>query len=141
MARIAYSYAVKSHIRTKESQALYTTLLTQKAKKYHDGFLQLAITGSHFKQIILLDSSSNQLNRRACPSELLYLLSNSKRLYMGCWHEVWNYVGDRGLRQVQAWVTLGRAQLNFREPDSAIQSFDKALAIKPDSEDAQDDIL
>ncbi|KAL6208347.1 hypothetical protein ACLB2K_019298 [Fragaria x ananassa] len=39
----------------------------------------------------------------------------------------------------EAWVTLGRAQLNFGEPDSAIQSFDKALAIKPDSEEARDD--
>lgn len=31
---------------------------------------------------------------------------------------------------LQAWITLGRAQLNFGEPDNAIQSFDKALAIK-----------
>ena len=31
---------------------------------------------------------------------------------------------------LQAWVTLGRAQLNFGEPDSAILSFDKALVIK-----------
>ncbi|XP_062027286.1 uncharacterized protein LOC133743382 isoform X1 [Rosa rugosa] len=49
---------------TTEWQALYTTQLTQKAKKYHDGFLQLAITGSHGKQIILLDSSRNQLDSR-----------------------------------------------------------------------------
>lgn len=39
----------------------------------------------------------------------------------------------------EAWVTLGRAQLNFGEPDSSIQSFDRALAIKPDSEEARDD--
>ncbi|KAG7016456.1 Tetratricopeptide repeat protein 33, partial [Cucurbita argyrosperma subsp. argyrosperma] len=39
----------------------------------------------------------------------------------------------------EAWITLGRAQLNFGEPDSAIESFDRALAIKPDSGDAQDD--
>ncbi|KAL8225626.1 hypothetical protein R6Q57_018183 [Mikania cordata] len=32
-------------------------------------------------------------------------------------------------RFLQAWVTLGRAQLNFGEPDSAIESFDKAIAI------------
>ncbi|KAK9926354.1 hypothetical protein M0R45_023590 [Rubus argutus] len=49
---------------TTEWQALYTTQLTQKAKKYHDGFLQLAITGSHGKQIILLDLSRNHLNSR-----------------------------------------------------------------------------
>ncbi|KAJ8464341.1 hypothetical protein OPV22_026893 [Ensete ventricosum] len=39
----------------------------------------------------------------------------------------------------EAWLTLGRAQLNFGEPDSAIQSFDRALKIKPDHEDAQAD--
>ena len=31
---------------------------------------------------------------------------------------------------LQTWITLGRAQLNFGEPDSAMESFDKALAIK-----------
>ncbi|KAM7269544.1 hypothetical protein ACFE04_025041 [Oxalis oulophora] len=39
----------------------------------------------------------------------------------------------------EAWITLGRAQLNFGEPDCAIESFDKALALKPDSEDARVD--
>lgn len=39
----------------------------------------------------------------------------------------------------EAWITLGRAQLNFGEPDIAIKSFDRALAIKPNSEEAQDD--
>ncbi|KAG4969459.1 hypothetical protein AAZX31_13G022200 [Glycine max] len=39
----------------------------------------------------------------------------------------------------EAWVTLGRAQLNFGEPDNAIESFDRALALKPDYEEAQDD--
>ncbi|KAL2975106.1 hypothetical protein AAZX31_14G140600 [Glycine max] len=39
----------------------------------------------------------------------------------------------------EAWVTLGRAQLNFGEPNNAIESFDRALALKPDYEEAQDD--
>ncbi|XAR62860.1 hypothetical protein NMG60_11017765 [Bertholletia excelsa] len=39
----------------------------------------------------------------------------------------------------EAWITLGRAQLNFGEPDGAIESFDRALAIKPDSFEARDD--
>ncbi|PIN16484.1 hypothetical protein CDL12_10865 [Handroanthus impetiginosus] len=39
----------------------------------------------------------------------------------------------------EAWMTLGRAQLNFGEPDCAIESFEKALAIKPDSMEAKDD--
>ncbi|XP_074558866.1 uncharacterized protein LOC141814816 isoform X1 [Curcuma longa] len=36
----------------------------------------------------------------------------------------------------EAWLTLGRAQLNFGEPDSAIESFDKVLEIKPNHEEA-----
>ncbi|PHU19988.1 hypothetical protein BC332_11139 [Capsicum chinense] len=39
----------------------------------------------------------------------------------------------------EAWVTLGRAQLNYGEPDSAIESLDRALAIKPDSKEARND--
>ncbi|XP_060198365.1 uncharacterized protein LOC132627187 [Lycium barbarum] len=39
----------------------------------------------------------------------------------------------------EAWVTLGRAQLNYGEPDSAIESLDRALAIKPDSVEARND--
>ncbi|CAM0874446.1 unnamed protein product [Alopecurus aequalis] len=39
----------------------------------------------------------------------------------------------------EAWVTLGRAQLNFGEPDKAIESFDRALAIKPDYGEAKAD--
>nr|GFA08297.1 hypothetical protein [Tanacetum cinerariifolium] len=51
---------------------------------------------------------------------------------------------ERGATQLEpswpeAWVTLGRAQLNFGEPDSAIESFDKALAIKPNSVEAKED--
>ncbi|KAK4429606.1 Tetratricopeptide repeat protein 33 [Sesamum alatum] len=42
-------------------------------------------------------------------------------------------------RWAEAWVTLGRAQLNFGEPDCAIESFDKALALKPDLVEAKDD--
>ncbi|KAF9609726.1 hypothetical protein IFM89_018174 [Coptis chinensis] len=39
----------------------------------------------------------------------------------------------------EAWITLARTQLNFGEPDAAIESFDRALAIKPDSKEARDD--
>ncbi|KAK8934431.1 hypothetical protein KSP39_PZI014561 [Platanthera zijinensis] len=37
---------------------------------------------------------------------------------------------------VEAWITLGRAQLNYGEPDLAIQSFDNALEIKSDHDEA-----
>ncbi|XP_021718173.1 tetratricopeptide repeat protein 33-like [Chenopodium quinoa] len=39
----------------------------------------------------------------------------------------------------EAWTTLGRAQLNFGEPDSAIETFDNALALKPELAEAQED--
>ncbi|KAJ3700339.1 hypothetical protein LUZ61_004044 [Rhynchospora tenuis] len=39
----------------------------------------------------------------------------------------------------EAWVTLDRAQLNYGEPDSAVESFDKALALKADYEEAKRD--
>ncbi|KAF8411723.1 hypothetical protein HHK36_004281 [Tetracentron sinense] len=41
--------------------------------------------------------------------------------------------------ELEAWLTLARAQLNYGEPDAAIQSFDRALTIKPDSKEARDD--
>ncbi|XP_072979391.1 uncharacterized protein [Typha angustifolia] len=47
-----------------EWNVLYTTQLTQKAKKYHDGILQLAQCGSHTKQIILLDEDGTTLSSR-----------------------------------------------------------------------------
>ncbi|XP_006302725.2 tetratricopeptide repeat protein 33 [Capsella rubella] len=40
----------------------------------------------------------------------------------------------------EAWTTLGRAQLNFGEPDSAIKSFECALSINVDSREAKDDL-
>ncbi|XP_021760910.1 tetratricopeptide repeat protein 33-like [Chenopodium quinoa] len=39
----------------------------------------------------------------------------------------------------EAWTTLGRAQLNFGEPDGAIETFDKALALQPELAEAQED--
>ncbi|KAF5200729.1 Tetratricopeptide repeat protein [Thalictrum thalictroides] len=39
----------------------------------------------------------------------------------------------------EAWITLARTQLNYGEPDASIESFDRALAIKPDSKEAQGD--
>ncbi|XP_057417670.1 uncharacterized protein LOC130711909 isoform X2 [Lotus japonicus] len=49
---------------TKEWQVLYTKHMTQKAKKYHDGFLRLVICGSQGAQVKLFDSSRNLLDSR-----------------------------------------------------------------------------
>ncbi|KNA22021.1 hypothetical protein SOVF_037920 isoform A [Spinacia oleracea] len=48
----------------KEWEALYTTQLTQKAKKYHDGFIRMIYCGSQGRQIMLYDSSKNQIAKR-----------------------------------------------------------------------------
>ncbi|KAJ6678287.1 ZINC FINGER GRF-TYPE CONTAINING 1 [Salix viminalis] len=47
-----------------EWQVLYTTQMTQKTKKYHDGFLRLARCESLGTQIMLYDASKRQLDRR-----------------------------------------------------------------------------
>ncbi|CAI8619614.1 unnamed protein product [Vicia faba] len=48
----------------REWKIIYTTQLSQKAKKYHDGFLQLECCGSHGRQVILYDLSKRPLERR-----------------------------------------------------------------------------
>ncbi|XP_048501186.1 uncharacterized protein LOC104908199 isoform X2 [Beta vulgaris subsp. vulgaris] len=48
----------------REWEALYTKQITQKAKKYHDGFIRMIICGSQGRQIILYDSSKNQIDKR-----------------------------------------------------------------------------
>ncbi|KAL5201618.1 hypothetical protein ABZP36_035972 [Zizania latifolia] len=47
-----------------EWNALYTTQLTQKSKKYHDGVIKLMQIGSHAKQIVLLDEEGGVLGSR-----------------------------------------------------------------------------
>ncbi|KAH7513704.1 hypothetical protein FEM48_Zijuj11G0009300 [Ziziphus jujuba var. spinosa] len=49
---------------TREWEVLYTTQITQKAKKYHDGFLQLSTRGSFGRQVMLYDASRNLLDSR-----------------------------------------------------------------------------
>ncbi|KAK4422957.1 hypothetical protein Salat_1878300 [Sesamum alatum] len=49
---------------TTEWQVLYTTQITQKAKKFHDGFLQLLVRGSQGRQVMLYDTNRRQLNSR-----------------------------------------------------------------------------
>ncbi|XP_022773566.1 uncharacterized protein LOC111315806 isoform X5 [Durio zibethinus] len=47
-----------------EWQVMYTTQVTQKAKKYHDGFLQLKISGTLQRQIMLYDGSKKLIDSR-----------------------------------------------------------------------------
>ncbi|XP_060206802.1 uncharacterized protein LOC132634764 isoform X2 [Lycium barbarum] len=47
-----------------EWQVLYTTQMTQKAKKFHDGYLQLVMSSSHCRQIMLYDATRRLLDSR-----------------------------------------------------------------------------
>ncbi|XP_011070350.1 uncharacterized protein LOC105156023 isoform X2 [Sesamum indicum] len=49
---------------TTEWQVLYTTQITQKAKKFHDGILQLLVRGSQGRQVMLYDTDRRQLDSR-----------------------------------------------------------------------------
>ncbi|CAH9068818.1 unnamed protein product [Cuscuta europaea] len=49
-----------------EWQVLYTTQLTQKAKKFHDGFLRVSMSGSQCKQAMLYDAAKGLLEIGEC---------------------------------------------------------------------------
>ncbi|GLT74645.1 hypothetical protein SLA2020_464320 [Shorea laevis] len=50
--------------KTTEMQVLYTAQLTQRAKKYHDGFLRLSVCGSMGRKVMLFDESRKLLDSR-----------------------------------------------------------------------------
>nr|KAJ0202791.1 hypothetical protein LSAT_V11C500258690 [Lactuca sativa] len=52
-----------------EWQVLYTTQLTQKAKKYHDGILKVLIYGLPGRQAILYDETRTQLDSKFLKKE------------------------------------------------------------------------
>ncbi|VFQ67948.1 unnamed protein product [Cuscuta campestris] len=47
-----------------EWQVMYTTQLIQKAKKFHDGFLRVSLSGSHCKKAMLYDAAKGLLDSR-----------------------------------------------------------------------------
>ncbi|KAH9605231.1 hypothetical protein KSS87_020004 [Heliosperma pusillum] len=65
---------------SKEWEALYTTQITQKAKKYHDGFIRLIICGSQARQVALYDSSKTQIDKRFLKKDELICSGESLKL-------------------------------------------------------------
>ncbi|CAL9114853.1 uncharacterized protein LOC135583824 isoform X1 [Musa acuminata AAA Group] len=53
-----------THSDPKEWNVLYTTQISQKAKKYHDGVLRLSLCGSHMNQIMLLSEDGSVLSSK-----------------------------------------------------------------------------
>ncbi|KAG5030062.1 hypothetical protein JHK87_013576 [Glycine soja] len=66
MDRQKTSLKTDTHVNVGKSewQVLYTTQLTKKAKKYHDGFLHIELCGSFGKQVVLYDLSKRPIERR-----------------------------------------------------------------------------
>ncbi|XP_022640003.1 uncharacterized protein LOC106767578 isoform X2 [Vigna radiata var. radiata] len=58
-------------------QVLYTTELTKKAKKYHDGFLHIELCGSYGKQVVLYDLSKRPLQRRFLKKDEIIMTGES----------------------------------------------------------------
>ncbi|XP_076882717.1 uncharacterized protein LOC143531270 [Bidens hawaiensis] len=52
-----------------EWQVLYTTQLTQKAKKFHDGILKVAVSGLRGRQAVLYDETKRLLDSRFLKNE------------------------------------------------------------------------
>ncbi|KAL8520491.1 hypothetical protein ACS0TY_011130 [Phlomoides rotata] len=53
-----------TNVYTKEWPVLYTTQITQKAKKFHDGFLELIVRGLQGRQVKLYDTNRRHLDSR-----------------------------------------------------------------------------
>ncbi|KAK1430655.1 hypothetical protein QVD17_13550 [Tagetes erecta] len=62
-----------------EWQVLYTTQLTQKAKKFHDGTLKVAISGLRGRQAILYDETKQQLDSKFLKNEEIISAGESMR--------------------------------------------------------------
>ncbi|KAI3900190.1 hypothetical protein MKW92_018405 [Papaver armeniacum] len=94
----------------REWHAMFTTQVTQKAKKYHDGFLQLSICVSQRKQVILLDEEGTILSKK--------YLNSSEVVKTGLTLAVANYlveIGDpkipKGGEEISLDSSLERATL------------------------------
>ncbi|KAI3987965.1 hypothetical protein MKX01_021079, partial [Papaver californicum] len=93
-----------------EWHAMYTTQVTQKAKKCHDGFLQLSICVSQRKQVILLDEEGIILSKK--------YINSSEVVKTGLTLTVANFlveIGDpkipKGGEQISVDSSLKRATL------------------------------
>ncbi|BAT72962.1 hypothetical protein VIGAN_01041000 [Vigna angularis var. angularis] len=58
-------------------RVLYTTELTKKAKKYHDGFLHIELCGSYGKQVVLYDLNKRPLQRRFLKKDEIIMTGES----------------------------------------------------------------
>ncbi|KAI3835588.1 hypothetical protein MKW98_027500 [Papaver atlanticum] len=114
----------------REWHAMFTAQVTQKAKKYHDGFLQLSICVSQRKQVILLDEEGTILSKK--------YLNSSEVVKTGLTLAVANYlveIGDpkipKGGEEISLDSSLKRATVGTHPGRFSVDK------IKPNPDDAR----
>ncbi|XP_039161177.1 uncharacterized protein LOC104446065 isoform X1 [Eucalyptus grandis] len=106
----------------KEWQVLYTAQVNQKAKKYHDGFLQLEVHGSLGRQVTLYDASRKILvNKFLRRDEVLgtgkSLVFDSHLVDIG--EHVVKEKGPMGLNDLEPCHAAGEMRTGHGEVDGA----------------------
>ncbi|KAF6146042.1 hypothetical protein GIB67_033401 [Kingdonia uniflora] len=100
---------------SKEWDALYTTQITQKVKKYHDGILRLAGCVSSRRQVVLLDENGTILTTK--------YLSSSEDVRAGNILKLTNYL-----------VEIGGARISQGEPQNDASSGRNLLSYSSSSD-------
>ncbi|KAJ4757539.1 DUF2439 family protein [Rhynchospora pubera] len=105
------------HSLLEEWSVLYTTQLTQKAKKYHDGKLRLSQLGSHAKQVRLYDENERLLESKVLGKDDI-IVSGQTLIMQG-------HLVDIGLSRCQVGEennSVSSFRKPFQKPTSTIHS-------------------
>ncbi|XP_011654696.1 uncharacterized protein LOC101209453 isoform X2 [Cucumis sativus] len=94
----------------KEWNVLYTSQITQKSKKYHNGIIKISSSGSHQMQVTLLNEDRNILSRKH--------LSLSKNVRVGEKLELPKYLVEIGEACESVKVELGDRKCDIRKDAS-----------------------
>ncbi|KAI4315551.1 hypothetical protein L6164_028348 [Bauhinia variegata] len=113
-----------------EWQVLYTAQLTQKTKKYHDGFLRLVICGSRGQQVMLFDSSRKLLDSRFQKKDEV-IRSGESIAFDAYLIDIGEYQGNFKLDssvQGNTCTDYGRRGMIYRQQNS-LQSLDAHITV------------
>lgn len=105
---------------TAEWQILYTTQLTQKAKKYHDGFLQLSLSGSLGRKVMLFDESRKLLVSRFL-KKIEVITSGESISLDGHLVEIGESVANHGQGKNKDSFEVGLGQRNLPTSDRTVR--------------------
>ncbi|KAJ0961113.1 hypothetical protein J5N97_000928 [Dioscorea zingiberensis] len=106
----------------KEWNALYTTQITQKAKKFHDGILRLSICGSYMDQVALLNEEGTVLSSK--------YVKSAEFIETGKTYELPNYLVEIcELRTIEGDLKKGTSEKVANSGCSKIANFTSARAV------------